>query len=146
MKNYFAEDMSTEIEDKNVSSVGEYELLVETEGRIGLGLMLGRREIVGSHQYIGEYTGIVKTDDETKIDNDDSNYNTSLVKGHYMIDAKDSYNILKYCNHSCKPNAYLKVCRISNGELKICMFSKRKIEPYSWINISYDKGKGLKRF
>jgi SET domain len=125
------------------SNVGRYELLVETEGCIGLGLMLGRKEIVCSDEYIGEYTGIVKVYDES----DTSNYNATLVEGQYIIDAKDFCNILKYCNHSCKPNAYLKVCRHSpSGELRVGMFSKCSIKPFSWINICYCKGKTLKEF
>jgi hypothetical protein len=125
------------------SSVGTYELLVEPEGCLGLGLMLGRKEIASSDEYIGEYTGIVKVYDES----DTSNYNATLVEGHYIIDAKDSSNILKYCNHSCKPNAYLKVCIHSpSGELRVGMFSKYSIKPFSWINICYCKGKTLKEF
>lgn len=130
-------------ESYNFSKVGTYELLVETEGRLGLGLMLGRKEIECSDQYIGEYTGLVKVYDES----DSSNYNASLVEGRFVIDAKDSYNVLKYCNHSCKPNAYLKVCRhSSSGELKVGMFSKSSIQPFSWINICYCKGKTLRDF
>ena len=105
--------------------------------------MLGRKEIASSDEYIGEYTGIVKVYDES----DTSNYNATLVEGHYIIDAKDSSNILKYCNHSCKPNAYLKVCIHSpSGELRVGMFSKYSIKPFSWINICYCKGKTLKEF
>jgi SET domain-containing protein len=125
--------------------VGKYELLVEYEGCIGLGLMLGRQEIVGPGHYIGEYTGVVKVEDEKVID-EDSNYNASLIKGEYVIDAKDSSNILKYCNHSCKPNAYLDVRHSLSGEPRICMFSKKKIAPFSWINISYGKLKDIKGF
>jgi len=124
------------------SNLGTYELLVETEGCLGLGLMLGRKEITSSNQYIGEYTGIVKVYDES----DSSNYNATLVEGQFVIDAKDSYNVLKYCNHSCKPNAYLKVCGYISGEPRIIMFSKGCIKPFSWINICYGKGKGLKAF
>jgi hypothetical protein len=123
------------------SNVGKYELLVETEGCLGKGLMLGRKEITSSNQYIGEYTGVVKVYDE----NDSSNYNATLVEGQFVIDAKNSFNVLKYCNHSCKPNAYLKVCR-HFSEPRICMFSKGRIKPFSWINICYCKGKGLKIF
>jgi len=104
--------------------------------------MLGRKEIKSSNEYIGEYTGIVKVYNE----NDFSNYNATLVKGEFMIDAKDSSNILKYCNHSCKPNAYLKVCRNFTGKPSICMFSKGCIKPFSWINICYGQGKGLLGF
>ena len=75
------------------------------------------------NQYIREYTGIVKLYD----DSDTSNYNATLVEGQYIIDAKDSCNILKYCNHSCKPNAYLRVCRDSlSGELRVT-YTQRKI-------------------
>ncbi len=124
------------------SNVGRYELLVGIEGSLGLGLMLGRKEIVGAGQYIGEYTDIVTVYDK----NDTSNYNANLVNGKYVIDAKDSLNILKYCNHSCKPNAYLQVYRHSDGSLRVGMFSKRSIQPFSWINICYCKGKALKGF
>ena len=133
---------SSEYETCIFSNVGRYELLVGIEGCLGLGLMLGRKEIVGADQYIGEYTGIVKVYDK----NDTSNYNADLVKRQYVIDAKDSLNILKYCNHSCKPNAYLKVYRHSDGALKVGMFSKRSIQPFSWINICYCKEKALERF
>ena len=138
--NTFSFDL--DCETFNSSNVGTYELLVEYEGCLGLGLMLGRKEITSSNKYIGEYTGIVKLYNES----DCSNYNATLVKDKFMIDAKDSSNILKYCNHSCKPNAYLKVCRKLSGELSIYMFSKCAIKPFSWINICYCKGKGLQGF
>lgn len=125
--------------------MGKYELLVEYEGCIGLGLMLGRKEISGPDQYIGEYTGVVRAEDEKALDGE-SNYNASLIKGKYLIDAKESFNILKYCNHSCKPNAYLEIRRSLSGLPRICMFSKKKIAPFSWINICYGKLKDLKGF
>lgn len=137
-------DVASSSENGNCifSNVGSYELLVGIEGSLGLGLMLGRKEIVGAGQYIGEYTGIVKVYNK----NDTSNYNANLVNGKYVIDAKDSLNILKYCNHSYKPNAYLQVCRHSDGSLRVGMFSKRSIQLFSWINICYCKGKALKGF
>jgi len=97
---------------------------------------LGSKEVCGAGIYLGEYTGIVKVNNEDDLETTNPNYQAFLVKG-LLVDATDSTNVLKYLNHSCVPNAELVRCYSEDGEPIIRLFSLKRIEPFTWIDISY---------
>ena len=71
------------------------------KGINGLGLFAG--EDIKKGELIIEYIGNILTDKETdKIP--DSRYIFSVSKNH-NIDGTPRWNIARYCNHSCNPNA-----------------------------------------
>ena len=103
--NFFCDDaicnMGSKCENR-LTSVGKYELVVQNEKHLGVGLMLGGIKIEKENEYIGEYTGRIRS----------NNYNlqgsppfyTMRRSKRYMVEAKDSSNVLKFINHSCNPN------------------------------------------
>jgi len=103
--NFFCDDsicnMGSKCENR-LTSVGQYELVVQNEKHLGVGLMLGSKRIEKENQYIGEYTGRIRS----------NNYNlqgsppfyTMRLSKRYIVEAKDSSNVLKFINHSCNPN------------------------------------------
>ena len=88
--------------ENRLTPVGNYELVVQNEMHLGIGLMLGSIGIEKENEYIGEYTGRIRS----------NNYNlqgtppfyTMRISKRYMVEAKNSSNVLKFINHSCNPN------------------------------------------
>ena len=103
--NFFCDDSICNMGNKcenRLTPVGNYELVVQNEMHLGIGLMLGSIGIGKENEYIGEYTGQIRS----------NNYNlqgtapfyTMRLSKRYMVEAKDSSNVLKFINHSCNPN------------------------------------------
>jgi histone-lysine N-methyltransferase SETD2 len=103
--NFFCDDSICNMGNKcesRLTPVGNYELVVQNEMHLGIGLMLGSIGIEKENEYIGEYTGRIRS----------NNYNlkgtpplyTMRLSKRYMVEAKDSSNVLKFINHSCNPN------------------------------------------
>jgi hypothetical protein len=133
-------------------------MMVLEEENLGQGLMLGRFGIAEG-TFIGEYTGKIRSNN-FNLKARPPIYMYRLTK-RYIIDAKDSPNVLKFINHSCDPNLrtekwyykgkqVLVRVRYSNSILTvhtffkllvgipmILLFAKKDIQPFTWLSTSY---------
>ena len=88
--------------ENKILSLGKFELLVLEEGNLGQGLMLGRIGIDHADTYLGEYSGVVRSNN-FNLKKSPPNYTHRLTK-RYIVDAENTPNVMKFINHSCTPN------------------------------------------
>ncbi|BBN12144.1 protein MpE(z)2 [Marchantia polymorpha subsp. ruderalis] len=95
----------------------------------GWGLFM--KEAAITHDYLGEYTGELVTQQEA----DKRGKIYDLVNLSFLFDLNETYVIdayrmgskFKFVNHSSKPNCYPKIVKVA-GEHRVGIFAKRKIE------------------
>lgn len=129
-RKYFCDDsickMGINCRNRFTSSIGAYELLVRNEGRLGFGLMLGSKRIKKENEYLGEYTGQIRSNCYNL--NGSPPIYTMRLSRRYIVEAKDSSHVLKFINHSCNPNTKSEV-----------WFSYGKFISYLWCVYYFGK-------
>ena len=96
----------------------------------GLGMGLSTKKSIEKGQTIIEYIGIKKANKE--VENDTTKY-LFEINSKYTVDGSPRWNIARYINHSCRPNAEADIVK---GRILI----KAKNIP-AGDEITYDYGK-----
>jgi uncharacterized protein len=130
-----AVDYSTNADD--IAEIRRYRQIMATKFRIGrayTGLGMFATKPFKRRDYIATYRGPHITNEESeKREQRGATYMFALSKTH-TIDGSPRYNIARYINHSCRPNAE-PVGR--NGGIVIV--ASKKIEPDEEITYHYGK-------
>jgi len=93
-----------------------------------LGYSLFAAEDLEENLFIGEYVGALREID-TKAPEINSYcllYPSRFLAPHFFIDAKEKGNLLRFVNHSDRPNCKM-ICVITNGIIRPCLVSTRPI-------------------
>jgi len=113
---------------RNKKQTGNFKLKVK-KSRAGLGLFA--EELIPRDSYIIEYVGREISKEEEYTSKSKYLFEVSSKK---TIDGQARSNTARYINHSCRPNAKIK---IEKG--RVFILAKRHIKPGEEINYDYGK-------
>jgi SET domain-containing protein len=103
-------------------------------GRSNTGLGLFATKAISKGDYIVAYRGPMLTNAEAeKLEDRGSKYMFE-VSSRWTIDGSPRWNVARYANHSCKPNAETRVAR-----RKVRLHAIRKIAPGEEITYNYGR-------
>jgi len=98
-------------------------------------------EDIGTHRFIGEYTGVIKRKTLKMIRN---YYCVAYPVGfdsfyQYVIDAKEEGNFTRFLNHSKSPNVEMKSALFEDGLIHMIFIAKGLIRKGEPLTLNYGK-------
>lgn len=114
-----------------------------------IGYAVYAAEDIGTHKFIGEYTGVVRKRSFSMIFK--NQYCVEYPVGfdtlrRYVIDAQDTGNFTRFINHNSIPNVEMKSALFKDGLIHVIFIAKRLIRKDEPLTIDYGRRYWLELF